>query len=271
VITNLTDEMAKQFKLVPSNPGIQISPLEFHLPFAVEGVMQIGPGVSQGTYGMSAMIGNRVVWKRDEMIRIVKPNVGLTGFVQGISSVDRFHRPGDTAQFYLHGSGLTPAYVSSIAAKVNEFDMGAAAFQFVSAAQMRFTFKIPAKAPLQPYGITILDSKGNELFKKDSVFFVVPPNWISGVQIAPPIKPGQKGLLRIIGRDLSSDYINQLNVSTDEPGIMLSHVRSLDASTAGVDIAISSGVAPGDYWIHLSYQGKPVQPPYGSIIKVEHP
>ncbi len=271
VITNLNENMSKQFKLIPTNPGLEISPLEFHLPFAVEGVMQIGMGVAQGEYGMKAMIGQREVWKREGMIRIVRPNVGLTGFVQGVSSVDRFHRPGDTAHFYLHGSGLTPAYVSALQAKVNEMDMGPGAFEFVSAAQMRFTFQIPKNASLRPYGITILDAKNNELFKKDDVFVLVPNNWIGGVQIAPPIKPGQQGLLRVLGRDMSPDFVNTLQLSVDEPGIQLKNIRSMDPSTVGVDITISSAVAPGDYWIHLTYQGKPIQPPYGSIIKVEHP
>ncbi len=271
VVTNLDETMAKQFHLVPSNPGLELSPLEFHLPFAVEGIMQIGTGVPQGEYGLTAFIGQRQVWKRNGMIRIVRPNVGLTGFVQGISAVDKYHRPGDTAQFYLHGSGLSPAYTTALNAKVNEFDMGPGTFQFVSAAQMRFSFQVPQNAPLRSYGITISDSKNNELFKKDDVFTLIAPNWVGGVQIAPPIRPGQQGLLRVLGRDLSPDFAQNLQLAVDEPGIELKNLRPLDASTLGADIYVSTGVAPGDYWIHLTYQGKPIQPPYGSLIKVEAP
>src|SRR5206468_2888581 len=142
VITNLNDNMAKQFRLVPTNPGLDISALEYHLPFAIEGIMQINAGVPQGEYGLTAFIGSHQVWERKGMIKIVRPNVGATGFVQGISAIERFHRPGDVAQFYLNGSGLTSAYTTLLKGKVNEFDMGPATFEYVSAGQMRFTFNI---------------------------------------------------------------------------------------------------------------------------------
>jgi hypothetical protein len=271
VITNLDETMAKQFRVVPTNPGLEISPLEFHLPFAVEGIMQITAGVPQGEYGLAAYIGQHHVWERKGIIRIVKPNIGLTGFVQGVSAVDKFHRPGDTAQFYLHGSGLTQAYTTALSAKVNEMDMGPANFQFVSAAQMRFSLQIPGNAPLRTYGINILDQKGNSLFKKDDVFQLVPPNWISGVQVAPPPHPGQQGLLRIIGRDLAPNFAQSLALEVDEPGISIKNLRPLDNNTLAADIAVSSTVAPGDYWIHLTSDGKVIQPPYGSIIKIEAP
>jgi hypothetical protein len=271
VVTNLDEAMAKQFRVVPTNPGLEVSPLEFHLPFGVEGILQIGPAVPQGQYGLAAYLGQRELWKREGMIRIVRPNVGLTGFVQGVSPVEKFHRPGDTVQIYLHGSGLTPAYTTNLKASVNELDMGPASFQFVSAAQMRFSFNTPPNAALRSYGVRILDQKNTELFKKDDVFTLVPPNWISGVQLAPPPRPGQKGLLRIIGRDLSPTFISKLELQADEPGIELQNIRRLDASTAGADISISTGVAPGDYWIHLIADGKEINPPYGSLIKVERP
>ena len=171
----------------------------------------------------------------------------------------------------MNGSGLTAAYTSSLQAKANEFDMGPATFEFVSAAQMRFTFHIPPNAPLRSYGMTISDQKNNELFKKDDVFTLVPPNWIGAVQVAPPPKPGQRGLLRIIGRDLSPEFASELRLDVDEPGIELKNLRRLDASTLGADIAVSTAVAPGDYWIHLISNGKEIQPPYGSLIKVEQP
>jgi hypothetical protein len=270
-VTNLDETMAKQFRVTPSSPGLEISPLQFHLPFAVEGVLQIGAGVPQGEYGMTAYIGQREVWKRTNMIRIVRPNVGPTGFVQGISAADKFHRPGDTVQLYLHGSGLSAAYLTALNAKVNELDMGPANFQFISAAQMRFTFQVPANAPLRAYGVTVYDQKNTELFKKDDIFTLVPPNWIGGVQVSPPVKPGQQGLLRVLGRDMTTEFVQSLQLSVDEPGIELKHLRQMDPSTLGMDIYVSSNVAPGDYWIHLTHQGKPVKPPYGSIIKVEAP
>src|SRR5262249_8408589 len=147
--------------------------------------------------------------------------VGLTGFVQGVSAAEKFHRPGDNVNLYLHGSGLTQAYTTALKSKVNELDMGEATFQFISASQMRFSFQVPSNAPLKSYGVTILDSKNNELFKKDDVFSLVPPNWIRGVQVAPPLKPGQQGTLKVIGRDISPDFAKGLQLDVDEPGIVL--------------------------------------------------
>jgi hypothetical protein len=271
VITNLSDTMAKEFKLVASHPGLEISNMEFHLPFAVEGILSIGPGVPQGEYGMTAFIGQRQVWKGDHMIRIVRPNVGLTGFVQGISAEDMYHRPGDTVQLYLHGSGLTPVYTSVLSGKVNEFDMGPSSFTFISASQMRFSFNVPPNAPLRSYGVSVYGQKNQQLYTKNDVFTLVPPNWIAGVQIAPPIRSGQQGQLRIVGRDLSPAFVQGIELSTDEPGIQLKNLRRLDNSVAVTDISVSTSVAPGDYWIHLTSEGKAIQPPYGSIIKVEAP
>lgn len=271
VITNLDETMAKKFSLIPSHAGLQISPLEFQLPFAVEGILQIGGGVPQGEHGLTAMIGQRQIWERKGMIRIVRPNVGLTGFVQGVSAVEKYHRPGDTVQLYLHGSGLTAAYATALNAKINEMDMGPASFQFISASQMRFSFQIPASAGLRTYGVTVLDQKNTELFKKEDVFTLVPPNWIRGVQVAPALKPGQSGLLKVFGRDMGPDFVRGISLSTDEPGIVVSGLRQQDPSVLVSDISVSSAVAPGDYWIHVSNQGKEIQPPYGSIIKVERP
>ena len=271
VITNLTDTMAKEFHVTASHPALEISDVEFHLPFAVEGTLRIGQSVPQGEYGMTASIGQREVWRRDHMIRIVRPNVGLTGFVQGVSAEETYHRPGDVLQLYLHGSGLSPAYTTALSGKVNEFDMGQASFTFISASQMRFSFNVPRNAPQRSYGVTIFGQKNQQLYEKDDVFTLVPPNWIAGVQIAPPIKPGQQGLLRILGRDLSADFVRGLQLDVDEPGIQLKNLRRQDNSLLAADIAVSSTVAPGDYWIHLSTQGKEIQPPYGSIIRVESP
>jgi len=191
--------------------------------------------------------------------------------VQGISAADTYHRPGDEVQLYLHGSGLTPAYTNALSAKVNEYDMGPASFTFISASQMRFSFHVPSSAPIRPYGVTVSGQKNQNLYTKDEVFKLVPPNWIAGAQVAPPIKPGQRGILKILGRDLMPDFAQGLELSVDEPGIQLTNLRRLDNSMIVAEISVSSEVAPGDYWIHLTAQGKEIQPPYGSIIKVEGP
>jgi hypothetical protein len=62
-----------------------------------------------------------------------------------------------------------------------------------------------------------------------------------------------------------------LMITTDEPGITLGPPRWVDPSTVTSEISVSSTVAPGDYWLHLSHQDAKINPPYGSIIKVEKP
>lgn len=269
VITNLDAGSANRFRVEPSTAGLEVSNLEARLPHAVEGTLRIGQRVPPGEYGLVVFIGDKPVYRHDGMIHIVRPNVGLSGFVQGVTAAERYHRPGDAIQLYVYGSGLLPEDINQLSARVNEYDMGPASFTYISGAQLRLALQSPDQAPPGSYGLTVSGTEGRTLYEKSGAFELVPPNWIAGVQIAPPAHPGQKGALKILGRDLSSDFAGRLRIEVDEEGLSIGALRRVSASALEAEIAVSSSVAPGDYWLRLSADGRKIEPPYGSIIKIQ--
>lgn len=271
VITNLDDDLFKQFQVAPSTPGLEISDIQPRLPYVVEGTLRIGPGVPPGGYGLVVKIGTKEAYRRDGMIRIVRPNIGQSGFIQGVEPEEKYYRPGDTIQLYVQGTGLSAQDINSLDAHVDGFDMGKGSFTYVSGIQVRVSFSAPSNAPPGAYGLNIVRTDGQALFQKKNVFTLVPANWIAAVQVSPPVHPGQKGQLRILGRDLSPQWVQHLRIDLDEPGISVTELHPLDKSTLTADITVSSSVAPGDYWLHLSSDGQKIEPAYGSIIKVEAP
>jgi hypothetical protein len=238
----------------------------------VEGTLRIGPGVPPGGYGLIIHIGTKEVLRREGMIRIVRPNVGQSGYIQGVEPEEKFYRPGDAVQLYVQGTGLSAKDVDSLSAHVDGFDMGKGSFTYISGIQMRVSFKAPSATPPGGYGLSIVKTADNQgLFQKKNVFYIVPANWIAGVQVSPPVHAGQKGLLKILGRDISPQWVEHLHIDLDEQGIAVSNLRVVDRSTLNADILVAPSVAPGDYWVHLSADGHKITPPYGSIIKVEAP
>jgi len=269
VITNLDNALANTFRVDPSTPGILISDLQFSLPFVVNGHLQIGPGVPPGEHGLAVSIGGKEKYKRIGMIRIVHPNIGQTGFIQGLVAQDKFHRPGDEVQIYVQATGLSAQDISNLDAKVSEFDLGKASFTYLSPIQLRLTFNSPKKTPPGSYGAQIMDKSGQVLYQKKDLFQMVPANWVAGVQVTPPVKAGGASVLKVLGRDFSGAFTASFRIDVDEPGITIGPLQRLDASTMTAAIHVSPGVAPGDYWLHLSANGQKITPPYGSIIKVE--
>jgi len=269
VITNLDEALAKTFRVDPSTPGIQVSNLTFALPFKVDGHLQIGQGVPPGDHGLSVSIDGKEQYKRIGMIRIVRPNIGQTGFIQGLMSQEKYHRPGDEVQIYVQATGLSAQDVSSLDAKVDEFDLGKATFTYLSPIQLRLTFQSPANTPPGSYGVHVMNNNGQVLFQKKDLFEMVPANWIAGVQVTPPVKAGGTSILKVLGRDFSNDFIASFRIDVDEPGITIGPLQRQDATTLAATIHVSPGVAPGDYWLHLSAGGQKISPPYGSIIKVD--
>ena len=269
VITNLDDALTKTFRVDPSTPGIQISDIQFSLPFVVNGRLQIGPGVPPGDHGLAISIDGKEKYKRIGMIRIVRPNIGQTGFIQGLVAQEKFHRPGDEVQIYVQATGLSAQDVSSLDAKVDEFDLGTASFTYLSPIQLRLTFQSPAKTPPGSYGVQVMSKTGQALYQKKDLFQMVPENWVAGVQVTPPVKAGGASTLKVLGRDFSNEFAADFRIDVDEPGITLGPLARMDPSTLAATIHVSPGVAPGDYWLHLSARGQKITPPYGSIIKVE--
>jgi hypothetical protein len=113
-----------------------------------------------------------------------------------------------------------------------------------------------------------MDKAGQMLFQKKDLFVMVPANWVASVQVSPPVNAGGASLLKVIGRDFSDEFTASFHIDVDEPGIVIGALQRQDASTLTATIHVSPGVAPGDYWLHLSSNGQKISPPYGSIIKV---
>jgi hypothetical protein len=269
VITNLDDALAKTFRVDPSTPGIRISDLQFSLPFKVNGHLQITPGVPPGEHGLSVIINGKDKYKRTGMIRIVRPNIGQTGFIQGLMADEKYRRPGDPVQIYVQATGLTPQDPASLDAKAEEFNLGKASFTYLSPIQLRLTFNSPGNTPPGSYGVQILNTAGQVLFDKKDVFTMVPANWVAGVQVTPPVKTGGQSQLKVLGRDFSDDFAAGFRIDVDEPLITIKDLQRADPSTLTATITVGAAVAPGDYWLHLFARGQKITPPYGSIIKVE--
>ncbi len=269
VITHLDEKMAKTFRIEPSTPGIVVSEIEPELPYLVHGSMQITPGVPPGDHGLTMSIHGKEVFKRMGMIRIVRPNVGQLGFIQNLSAEERYHRPGDMIQIYVQGTGLSAEDAPKLRAKVEEFNLGQGSFTYLSPFQIRLALQSLTTMPLKSYSVKIQNESGTELFEKKNLFELVPPNWVKGVQVSPPLKAGGKSLLRVIGRDLTEDFATAFRIEVDESGITLGPIQRESATTLSADIMASDGVAPGDYWLHLSAHHAKISPPFGSIIKVE--
>ena len=269
VITNLDEGLFREFRIEPSTPGLRIVDLAPHLPFIIEGTLLMTQSLASGGYGLAIKIGARKVFQRDGLIQIVQPNVGPSGFVQGIRAEEPYHRPGDDITVSLEGVSLSPRDAELIQAIVDGFDMGPSSITYISGNRLRVSFHCPRTAPEGSYGVTAKRVDGRMLYQRPDVFWIVPPDWIAGVQAASALQPGARGGLRILGRDFSADFEKLLTIAVDEPGIGISGLRRLDDRSLAADISISSTVSAGDYWLHLSARGRKIDPPHGSIIKVE--
>jgi len=271
VFTHLDEPLAKQFHIEPSTPGITVSNINVQLPYIVEGTLHIGQGVPTGDYGLKILIAGKNVFERVGMIRIVRPNVGMSGFVQGLSIPELYRRPGDVIDFYVLGTGLLPPDVYDLTARVEGFDIGKGSFTYINPTQLRLSLQTPPTTPIGTYGVSILGKDGTVLHERKEALKLVPSNWVAGVRVDPPVQPGQTSTLRLLGRDFSDDFAGQITVELDEPKILLSGFKKQDAGTLSADITVDSTVRPGDYWLQLKHNGKKIDPPYGSIIKVQPP
>src|SRR4029077_9425648 len=123
------------------------------LPFVMEGHLQITPGVPPGEHGLAISINGKEVFRRRGMIRVVRPNIGQMGFIQNLIAEEKYHRPGDAIQIYVQGTGLSPRDLTTLDAKVEEYDIGKASFTYLSPLQLRLTFNSPPATPLGIYSV----------------------------------------------------------------------------------------------------------------------
>jgi hypothetical protein len=267
VITNLDERTYDKFRLVPTNPLLEVSNLKTQFPFYVTGVVMIGQGLKHGQYGLIAYMGKRELYRQDPLVDVVKPTVGKTGSIEKVEAAEKAHRPGDAVELSIRGSAFLPNAVDSLSARVNPIDMGPFSFIFVTQGNIQMTFHIPLTAPIGVYGVNIM-SGGKVLQEQPNVFGIVPPNWLASVTLASPLFPGKNGQLMILGRDITQDFAKTLELTTDTEGLKVSGLRWRDPQTLVADMSVAADVAPGDYIIHVSSNGKPLKLPRGNIIKI---
>lgn len=267
VITNLTEANLKRLRIVPSTDKLNVSSILPNLPFHVVGVMQIGQGLTNGQYGLTAYMGNRVVFKKDPLVDVVKPNVGKSGSIDSLKAAEPAHRPNDIFTVSLRGSGFTQSDSRLLSARTNKMGINSSTVTYVSGGRMEITFQLPENAAEGLYGVSVFQN-GKEIYQQDRVFAVVPANWLSGVQLQRPLGPGTSGTLHIKGRDITAAYVQGLEIAVEEKGLQLSPLRLQDASTIAADLQVDASVAPGDYLMHVSHQGKLLKLPRGSLIKI---
>lgn len=267
VITNLEPADVKRFRVVPSTDKLEIAQLTPRLPFHIDGLMQIAPGLSNGHYGLTAYMGSHELKKKEPLVDVVRPNVGRSGSIDNLKAIEPAHRPNDAVQIALRGSGFTAGDTRLLTARVSPFSVESSTFSFVSGGRMDLTVHLPGNIPVGVYGVTVFH-KGKEIYNQKAVFLVVLPNWLGGIRLAQPVGPGRTGKLLIQGREISQAFVSGLQVAVEEPGLRLSPLRLQDPSTIVADIEVDSSVAPGDYLVHLTSQGKALQLSRGNIIKI---
>ncbi len=86
--------------------------------------------------------------------------------------------------------------------------------------------------------------------------------------LASPLSPGKNGQLMVLGRDITQEFAKTLELSTDTEGLKVSGLRWRDPQTLVADISVAADLAPGDYIIHVSADGKPLKLPRGNIVKI---
>ncbi|MEK7382296.1 MAG: radical SAM protein, partial [Elusimicrobiota bacterium] len=271
VITNLTENMVKQFWVAPTKPDLEISSLEPKLPFAVEGTLRIGKASESGASGLIVFLFSREIYRSRDMVNLALPNLGKAGLTRGISAVDAFHRPGDTISLWVRGAGFTPSDAGLLTGRIDGLDAGPASFVYASPTEISFSFILPATAPEGSYGVTVNDAAGKVLARAQDALTIVAPLWLRGVEVSPKALAGRTAVLHVSGRDFTPEFARGFQAASEEPGIRISRFTLADPSTLSAEITIGPSVAAGDYWLTFSSLGKPVQPQFPGLIKISAP
>ncbi len=266
VFTNLTEAMYSHFEVIPSTISMRITNVEPHLPFIVDGVLTIG-GAMLGSYGLDIKLGSKTIWSRPGMIQIIQPNVGEAGLTQEIRPADGFHRPGDNARFMLFGSGFQPNDINLLKVKVDPFDVVKSTMIFRSPGRMELAILIPENAGLGFHKISILQDD-KILMAQEKAFEVVPQNWIREMKTDPALKPGTKGQIKLVGRDLDKKFIDSIQVEVDSEDLKIGKFTWVSAVAASAEVSVGPSLAPGDYLIKMTSEGNSVTPQFGSLIKI---
>ena len=267
VITNLDNALYDRIKVEPTSAHLETSNIKPLLPFYVDGTIEIAPGLSSGSYGLRVLMGTHEIFRKQPLVDVVRPNVGKSGSIENVEAKELAHRPGDTVDFDIEGSGFLPTQTASLSAKIDNVDAPPAVFTYVSPGKYTMSLIAPTTITKGVYGITI-KHKNAVVFHKKSGFAIVPPNWVSQVRLTQPLSPGKSGQIQVVGRDLSADFMSTLHLEVDESRLKLTPLRLQDNRTLVADLDVAADVAPGDYIIHVYAGDKELRLPRGNIIKI---
>src|SRR5438132_2666465 len=132
VITNLDELSYARFRVVSTNPLLELSSLKTQFPFYVDGAVLIGQGLKHGQYGVIAYMGKREIFRQDPLVDVVKPTVGKTGSIEKVEASEKAHRPGDLLTLTIIGSAFLPNAVQGLEVHVTPMEMGVATFTYVN-------------------------------------------------------------------------------------------------------------------------------------------
>lgn len=267
IYTNLTEKMFEKFSVTSDTNAIAITDVTPSLPFIVDATIHIGPAALGGAYGMTIALEGKPIWERDGVIRIVRPNVGEHGLVQRAQAVDGFHRPGETARFWIQGSGFQPTDVDLLSVRVPSMDVQSSTIVFISPGRMELRVPIPSTAEVGVYSLHVMI--GTEtLVQLPTAFQIVEENWLFGVRVDPALVPGGSSSMFIDGRGLTKSFVLGIGIGSDEPGLRFENWEWKTAHLAAITVSASTWVVPGDYLLTLTRNGDTLQPLRGSIIRV---
>jgi hypothetical protein len=267
IITNLDDALYSRLKVQSTSAHLDISNIKPSLPFYVDGAIEIAPGLTSGSYGLSVLLGSHEIFRKQPLVEVVKPNIGKSGSIESVDAKELAHRPGDAVEFDIEGSGFLPNQTANLSATIDNVQTGPAVFTYVSVGKYTMVLSLPPTITKGVYGLTIR-SKTTVVFRKKAAFAIVPADWLSQVSLTQELKPGQSGQLQLKGRDLSQSFLASLRVEADDPGLTLSALHQQDNQTFVCDIKTTTNVTPGDYIIHVYTKDKELRLPRGNIIKI---
>jgi hypothetical protein len=226
----------------------------------------MGPAAT-GEYALRALLKDKILWNRDGIIRVMRPNVGQSGLVQRMQATEEFHRPGDQVTFALQGSGFRPTDVGLLKAVVNDMTIERSTFVYLAPGRLELNAWVPLNARPGVYGMTISQGE-NTLLSVPKAFTVVGANWARGFRVDPALVPGGDARVVLMGRDLDAKFISKIKVEVDEPELVIGEFKWVSATEASASVKAGVNVKPGDYLLHLTVDGKPFTPQFGSIIQV---
>lgn len=266
VYTNLDSEMSKNFAVRSETTGLSTSDLRHRPPYIVDGTLRIEANVPRGDYPLSAWAGSQQLFRKEHLIKVIRPTIGNGGVIQSLAAPQRYIRPGDSVRITLEGRGFKPE--DSVGLTVRAANSGEAPLRYISQERMETFLDLGSSASEGVYDAGVYHD-GELIYPAKRVFTVVGANWLGKVSLLSSARAGQKTTLLISGRDFSTQYAQRLTIESEDPGIHVARPLWIGADTLNAEMDIDPSVKAGDYLLELRLDGQVVQPAERPIITVQ--